>query len=214
MKSILSLAFLMLATVASIAAPPEVPQELKAPPGKVKEFVVKHEKGKSPEYKLVGGAAAFRGFPGDVDTETVFWLVPEEGKPLYIVWWTTGVKGSTTTYVNKDLVVVPPIPDPKDPPVTPPTGKYFFYIVRDDGPSSPAFTKTMSLPQWQTLRTAGHKVKDYTLTEASKFGLTAQVPTPYVVTLIEEGGKSFIVRQPIPLPVSGDGILKLPENVR
>lgn len=199
---------LFLATVATaFAGPPDVPARLSAPSGKVKEFVVKVEKGKTLEYKLVGGAAAFRGFPGDNPDETVFWLVPEDESTLYIVWWQTGVKGSSTTVVNERL-----IPDPKKPP--PVSGKYFFYIVRPDGPAAPEFTRTMSLPEWKTLRDAGHTISAYTKSEAARFGIAVDSALPAVVTLIEDDSKSYIARQPIPLPTTGAGILKLPEGVR
>lgn len=107
-----------------------------------------------------------------------------------------------------------PPPDPQPVPVKP---LYYFLIVRPDGPASPEFTKVMSDPAWAELQKAGHSVKDKTLTDAGKLGLTLPVgqPLPTVVTLVvsADGTKSKVVRGPINLPTTSDGIRRLPEGV-
>lgn len=114
--------------------------------------------------------------------------------------------------------IVPPPKKPTDPVDPPPTtGKYFFVVVRPDGPASPEFTKAMSLPEWTTLRTAGHKYKDKTIS-AAKADLDLEIPAgtvmPTVITLSVENGKSVIVRGPTPLPADGPGVLKLTEGIK
>lgn len=119
MRMLYATTLLLVAAAASYAAPPEVPAELSTPAGKVKEFTVKVPAGKKLEYRLVGGNAAFRGFPGDVPDETVFWIIPETDGPLWIVWWYTGERGSKVTEVNKGKAPPEPAPPPKPKPDKP-----------------------------------------------------------------------------------------------
>lgn len=113
----------------------------------------------------------------------------------------------------------PPPPD-KPPPDSPgqPTGSLHFLIVRPDGPAQPEFTRIMSDPAWAELLKAGHQFKDKTESEASALGvrLDPSAPRPCVVTLRpREGGQwSDVVRGPIPLPNTGQGILDLPKGVK
>lgn len=101
-----------------------------------------------------------------------------------------------------------PPPKPKDPPVTTPQ-TYFFLVIRADGPASPAFTRIMGDPAWKTLKDAGHRVRDYTVSDAGVFadGLTV---FPAVVTLVESATNSKVVRTG-PLPTTSEGILALPK---
>lgn len=98
--------------------------------------------------------------------------------------------------------------EPKDPPAVPKT--LYFMIVRDDGPASPAFTKLMANPAWDTLRAAGHTVRDFTSTDAGEFRKSVKVPLPAVLTLSEGADFSTVVREGVALPTSGEGILALP----
>lgn len=216
MKRLLAvMTFLMSAALIS-ATPPEVPVELKAPAGKVKEFVIKGDGNKKFGKTLVGGTAAFRGFPGDNPGETVFWLVPETDDPLWIVWVTEGDTQQVVTKVNERTVAPPPPKKPDDPPPAP-TGKLYFLVIRPDGPTSTEFTKIMSNPGWTSLRTAGHSVGAATVTESIplKLNIQAGTPLPTVVTLrvSADGRSSTKVREPVPLPSTTDAILKLPEGV-
>lgn len=116
-------------------------------------------------------------------------------------------------------VVDPPKPPPVvDPPVPPKPTVYYFLVVRPDGPASPAFTKTMSLPAWTELRKAGHSAKDKTLTEAVALGVKLPDGTtlPVVVTLQESADKksSKIVRPAVALPTTDEAILDLPKGVK
>lgn len=110
-----------------------------------------------------------------------------------------------------------PITDP--PVVTPPTkpASFYFLIVRAEGPADPAFTKTMGLAAWASLRLAGHEIKDFTLAEAKRFGVTIRDGTtlPCVVTLRKatDGKTSSIVRDAIALPTNETAILELPKGV-
>lgn len=110
---------------------------------------------------------------------------------------------------------------PQPPPITPdpgqPAGGLYFFVVRPAGPASPAFTAAMSLPEWQTLRAAGHRVKDFDPDGAVRLLGAGVVPAgtqlPVVVTLRERPGGSVVVRGPVPLPTAGAGVLDLPKGV-
>jgi hypothetical protein len=125
-----------------------------------------------------------------------------------------------TVTIGKGGTAPPPKkkePDPKDP--VGPATTYYFLVVRPDGPASPAFTKAFNLPEWQTLRAAGHAVKDLTRAEAA--APSVNLPTdpaqlPAVITLVVNADKkgSTIVRGAVPMPTTGAGVLELPKGVR
>ncbi|MBY0457657.1 MAG: hypothetical protein K2V38_09990 [Gemmataceae bacterium] len=101
----------------------------------------------------------------------------------------------------------PPPDGGKDPPVDPPPGtpaKYYFVVVRPDGPASLDFIKTMSRPGWGKLTVAGHAYKDKTVTEAAGIGIHLPTGTalPCVVTLrvAADGKTSTVERGPVPVP--------------
>lgn len=104
-------------------------------------------------------------------------------------------------------------PPPVDP-VPPVTDKFYFLLVRPDGPALPAFTKAMELPAWNELRTKGHLIKDKTLTESAAFNVTIPNGTalPCVVTLkYNADGKTMSQVRVGPFPTTNDAIAKLPE---
>lgn len=108
-------------------------------------------------------------------------------------------------------------PPPVDPPVTP-TDKFYFLIVRPDGPAQPELTRLMGDPAWATLKGKGHQYRDVTLTEAReklKLDIPAGTTIPAVVTLATtKDGPSKVLRGPVKIPTTGDEILKLPEGVQ
>ena len=150
-----SLVLVLVAAAVGSAAPPEVPSEVTAKTGRVKELVLKVPAGKSLEFRYVGAPAAFREMKGDSDTERVFWLVPEEDGAGHIVWWFTGEKGSSVTVVNKGVAPVPPGPTPPGPnPPDPP---------KPDGPLRVIFvyeSAQLLAPQQQAV-VFGEKVRTY-----------------------------------------------------
>lgn len=101
------------------------------------------------------------------------------------------------------IVPPPPKKPPVDPPPPTPTA-YYFMVVRLDGPASPAFTKAMSDPAWDAIRVKGHKVKDFTLTDARRLGANIPPggPLPMVITLREGETTSKVIRSAIPLPAN------------
>ncbi len=112
-----------------------------------------------------------------------------------------------------------PVPDPKpkDPPPPPADGKFYFLVVRPDGPAPPAFTAAMGLPEWDTLRAAGHKVKDKTAAESKLLNVIVpdnQLPAVVTLRTAADGETSTIVRPAVPLPTTGAGVLDLPKGVR
>ncbi len=114
--------------------------------------------------------------------------------------------------VEVEIVRVPVDPPPPPPDVA--KGPFYFQVVRPDGPAHPAFTAIMRDPAWNTLRAAGHSVKDYTLTDYARAGfrLPAGTLIPTVVTLkVAADRKSSTVVVPArPLPTTGADILNLP----
>lgn len=110
----------------------------------------------------------------------------------------------------------PPVTDPPTTPV--PTGKLFFAIVRPDGPAQPAFTKAMGLAEWDTLRAAGHSVKDYTLTDVERIKLVVpdgtRLPAVFTLQTSADGKSSRKVAGPVDLPTTAAPILDLPKAVK
>lgn len=136
MRHIFALVITALLSGASLAAPPEVPLQVSAPAGKVKEIVVKAAPGKDFGYRFVGGVAAFREMKGDDPKERIFWLIPETNAPSFIVWWTVGEKVSVVTEVNKGASPVDPPVDPVDPPDPEKVKTVKAFVVYESGPTS------------------------------------------------------------------------------
>ena len=203
-----------------LAAPPEVPAgpPLRLKVGEERQVVIKLEKGKkgvfAPGFRD-SDCTLFRGHSDD-DQEMVF-LVKPKAVGYYRVAFLTVGEGKFS-YLDIDATggaVVPVIPPIVDPPVKPPAdAAYYFLIVRPDGPADPAFTKVMGLPGWAELKKKGHQYKPKTAAEAKldlNFDATG-LTLPAVVTLSIADGKSKIVGDPVPLPTTDAGILKLLEG--
>lgn len=132
------------------------------------------------------------------------------GLPAGKVYRFTGVAASATGEQVERLFAVripdgsnpPPVdpPKPPDPPV--PTGGYYFMVVRSDGPASTGFLKMMADPAWDQIRAKGHKVKDFTLSDATRLGVKFPTGTmlPVVATLKEGKETSTLVRPVQPVP--------------
>lgn len=130
-----------------------------------------------------------------------------------------GVASDSAGNLTRKAFIVPvgTPPKPKDPPiVTPPKPTtLYFLIVRPDGPAAPAFTKTMGLPAWDTLRSRGHLIGDKSATDAKAWvTLPAGTALPVIVTFREDDKHSYLVRDAIPLPDTNTAILRLPEGVK
>lgn len=112
----------------------------------------------------------------------------------------------------------PPKEPPGKEPPTPPAPGFYFMVIRPDGPAAPAFTALMANPGWDALRAKGHRVKDFTLTEAAGLGvrLPDAGPVPCVVTLrpAADGRSSVVARGPVPLPPDAAQIGALPDGVK
>lgn len=118
--------------------------------------------------------------------------------------------------VGEPVVTPPPKKDApgKDPPAKSDT--YYFLVIRPDGPATSHFTKIMADPAWATLRAAGHRVKDKSVSDAAALGHTvpSDVSLPAVITLIENDKTSTIARSAIALPTTSPAILDLPKGVK
>jgi len=112
----------------------------------------------------------------------------------------------------------PPDKPPVDkPPVDEPTGALFFAIIRPNGAITSDLEKVLANPEWDAHRKAGRQVKSYTVEEIAKwFELPNGTKLPAVLTLriSADGKKSQVVRDPIDLPTTSDGIRKLQEGVK
>lgn len=225
MRTLLSLALLAGCAITASAAPPTL--ELPAEASPVNGYVIVAPKTDAVSVTYVALDDVFP-FPSDQLKDARAFVLPAaglaEGRYRFVAV-AAGKGGEQTT---KNLVVVigkggtVPPPKKKEPtdPVDPvePDAKFYFLVVRPDGPASAAFTKAMSLPEWNTLKAAGHKVKDRTATEATPI-LGAALPAtqlPAVVTLVvsADGKSSTIVRPAVPLPTVGGAVLDLPKGVR
>lgn len=187
-------------------------QEFRAEPGKVVRLALKD--GAPAVWVLAEEGSSAELTPQDTAVPSVD-FVGARGRHCLIAY-AAGQQPARIVVIVGDGGTDPgPGPGPVDPP-PPGPATYYFAVVRSDGPADPAFTKTMSLPEWKTLTQSGHSVKDFTLRDALKLNLlTAGTPLPCVVTLrVNAGGKtSVIVRAPVPLPTTGQGILDLPKGV-
>lgn len=161
--------------------------------------------------KLPQGRAIFAGKPGTTYVVTTI-VVDFDRKTVTDTEFEVRFAGKA---VPPGTDPPPVTPAPKDPPAPPPTSLYFL-VVRADGPASPAFTKAMSLPEWDALRAAGHRVKDRTAGEAAALGVTVPpLALPAVVTLrpSPDGKTSTVVRPAVSLPTTGGGVLDLTKGV-
>lgn len=200
------------------AAPPDVPKELPAKPGKPVLFDVKIEAGKQ-----LGWAPGFDKnrcpvvrLHSDDPATLSFMAIPDETGDFYVTFWTVGEGKFSQTVIKVGGAPVPPPVDPVDP-QPPPPSVYYFLVIRADGPADPAFTKAMGLPAWAELRKKGHQFKDKTVSAAAAdLNLTLPPGTalPCVVTLSVAGGASKIVRGPVALPTTDAGVAALPEGVK
>lgn len=135
------------------------------------------------------------------------------GRYFFEAW---NAKGDKASDISTCVIIVgdppAPVPKPPDVPTDPPpvpTGKYFFMIIRPDDAAKKPYVDYLANAGWDLLRTAGHKVKDYTVTEAAAWWIKFDGPTPHVppgtvlpciITLSTQGANSVIVRGPIALP--------------
>lgn len=222
LRHVAPLALLLLTSVfpaSLLSAPPDVPGKLPAKVGKPLTFDVR-----IPPGKKFGFAPGFdrakctvvRLYSDDVTTAS-FLVIPDVAGEFYLTFWTEGEVGFSQTVIVANGSAPPP-KDPKlpvDPPA--PSTSLYFLLVRPDGPSSPAFTNLIGLPEWETLKAKGHKYKDKTLTEAVNLGV--KIPTgttlPCVVILRPRAdGKTSEQLAIAPAPMTGAAILALPELVK
>lgn len=166
-----------------------------------------------------------------LDGEEPFPVSLVGGSPTAFVFFTRGLPAKNYRFVGvasdaggnltrkQFSVPVGNVPAPKDPPGTTPPGTtpadtYYFLLVRPDGPATSAFTKIRSDPAWKELQKAGHRVGDMGVTDAAQLGIQPPDILPCVITLLESGKKSKIVRPAIALPSTPQAILDLPKGVK
>lgn len=202
-----------------------------AAPPKPEADVVKAEIGKDTQVFIRStGGAKFTAAPGFGKDECL-WFAGErtedgqvflvrpyyEDRKFRVLLWSEGDKRNeySTLEIDPTPGTTAPPPKKKDPVTPVPTGKYYFLIVRPDGPADPAFTRIMANEGWKTLVANGHTYKDKTVTEAKRLGIPVETLTsPTVYILDTSSGKSVLVGGPVSLPATTFGIIALPLEVR
>jgi len=214
-------------------APPDVKSVIEAKPGQLVRVTVKSEKiGYLKNF--TDDEAFFGELVSPVKTERQFvfqsptTVYDKDGKEVpnprteYVLgWWTEGETSGVSTTIRVLGAKPPPetSPPPKEkvPPVIPaPTGKYYFLVVRKNGPADKSFTDIMGNAAWKTLAMSGHVYTDRELSKLDKLNIALDPNTvlPVVLTLSVVDGKSTVVRWAVPLPTTTAGILALPEGVK
>lgn len=225
--SSLALSCVVLALVAPpvAAAPPEVPARLVVKVGKPAVFDVKPDAGKEIAFapgfdKSKCPVFQLQSRPG---APAAFFALPDEAGTYYLTFWSVGDKDAAFSQLvivatpdGREPGTVPP-PKDKDPVTPPPTSSLYFLVVRADGPADPSFARTMSLPEWATLKAAGHTYKDKTATEAALLGVKVPagqtLPAVFVLRVRPDGKSSELVAV-APLPTTGEGVKALPALVK
>jgi hypothetical protein len=199
----------LLGVLPALAAPPVVPAELSAPVGEPTLLTVTAEQGKK-----VGTAKTFdtgslmlaRLWSNDPNVYE-FWVFPKKAGTYYVPFWTEGETAGVTVKVvagNGEAEK----PTPPDPVPTPET-RFYFAVVRADGPVAPSVRDALSLSAWDEVRSKGHYVKDF---EASKLPAGLSVPSqlPGLVKLKQNSdGKTFEVLETLPMPTTNDAVKEL-----
>lgn len=162
------------------------------------------------------------------EAKTVKWLVVGEaqfekdssGRKLYVVLVgkatvyavAASETGELSEFATLELggVDVPPVKPGEPPTPIPFSDKFYFVVIREDGPVDPAVAQALRLPEWDELRKAGHQMKDYPA-KSLPVGLKAPATLPTLITLriSEDGKKSRIVGEPQPLPTTADAVRNL-----
>lgn len=221
MRHLLSAAVLASCAALAVAAPPSLDFPAENRPANGYVIVEPKTDAKSVVYVALDGVFPF---PSSQLRDPRSFVLPAGGLKDGTYRFMAVAASETGDQVTKLLTVVvgAPVPDDgKRPPVVidpphPPAAKLYFLVVRPDGPASAAFTKLMAMPEWQTLRGQGHKVKDRTATEAAPIlgaaPPAAGLPAVFTLAVSPDGKSSTIVRPAVPLgAATGADILKLPE---
>lgn len=203
----------------ALAAPPvvKVPDSV---PGEVSAFVVVRAEvkdGKGAKFvPLDAGLSVFPpGLLSDPDVTVV--VAAKAGKYRLLVYsgnqdgasdpaYTTVVIGGGGAPIGGNPPPVKP-DEPKDPPAE--GGKFFFVLVRPDGPVPPAVAASVRLGAWDEVRKGGHQMKDYPVSELPK-GIERPATLPAVVVLrVAADGKSSSAVKTVPLPTTDEAVKEL-----
>lgn len=139
-----------------------------------------------------------------------------DGKDPWIVSAYTSLNDEPSDFVTITIGgTTPPVTPPITPPISPPeTSGLYFLIIRPDGPSSPAFTNTMKLTEWEILVKLGHQVKPKTASEAVAFGIKGFTAPCVAILSISQDGKTSKLERIVPFPTTGADILSLPNGIK
>jgi len=205
---------LLFVAAAAQAAPPvvTVPAEVT---GEVAAFVtVKAAVTDAKAVKFVPLDSGLSVFPsGLLSDPTVTVVVAQQAGRFRILCYSGNADGPSEPAVTTVVIggATAPVIDPKEPdPVVPPTTSLYFAVVRPNGPVAPATAAALRLPAWDSLRAAGHLMKDF---EVGKLPTGVPVPStvPAVVTLKRnaDGTTWTVLDGSKPLPTSNDQVKDL-----
>lgn len=174
-----SLFCVLAGALAAFAAPPDAPPTFPAKPGELMTLTVK---GKDVWHrKTFTDADVFFARLHSDDAETLNFVVQVKAgrnpkTPLVLFFGSGGEKGGTFTVIDPAGAGTPgepPTVPPKDPPTDPPAKPtaVYFVLLRANGSPAMTLSNLIKSPEWDKLRTAGHKFRDMTVSEAKAAGL-------------------------------------------
>lgn len=205
--SILSLAFSVVLTLVSYAADPVVKGETKVKRDSLVTLSVPATKDVAVTWRITPSAGVTKA-PNQPAGQLVF-----NGSPgtyqvdVLVIDWVNRTIGETS-----ETVVIGDAPGkPDDPVKPPPSGKFFFVIIRP-AQATEEYKRLMSFPAWSdTIEKGGHGYKDYTIADAPKW-LTIPPNTrlPAVFTAAKDSAGTWqVIGSPVDLPASNDGVKAL-----
>lgn len=131
----------------------------------------------------------------------------KDGAYRFVAVGTLNDEQTATPFVVTIGKKQPPPVDPVDPP-PPQGGKFYFVLVRADGPVSPEVKAVTLLPAWDELRKLGHEMKDYPVSQTPA-GVPRTVNTLTKLRVSADGKSTTVVGQPLPLPKSDPAVMEL-----
>ena len=208
------LSAVLAAAVVAVAAPPVVTVEPEIK-GEIGAFVaVRASVTEASVVKFVPLDKGLNLFPADLLADKTATVATTAKAGRYRILCYSGNADGPSEPVITTVVIGSPDPtpdkptDPEDPVPTPST-RYYFTVVRADGPAAPEFERWMKLSAWDDVRKAGHYVKDF---EVSKLppGIAKPTALPSVVVMVQNtDGKTFSEQKRGPMPTTNEQIKEL-----
>lgn len=186
-----------------------MPKEVSAPVGRLATVVVESD-GADTKYFTDGDLDLFREY--DADPKVIRLRVIGYAAGKYTLRAITcrdnrlSDPAVCTVVIGKPADPPPVIDPPKDPPAQPEV-RYYFAVVRPDGPVQPAVADSLRLAAWDEVKKAGHTVKDIPVSELPT-GLDRPTSLPVVIVLRynADGKTQTDTKQNRPLPTTDEQV--------